>query len=98
MSFSIHSFYNDSTMTNDLCLLRLSQPFHKSDKVSISQISNQWSYGSNCKVLGWGRTENTLWATKQLRVANVTILPPVQCVFDVKFDPDAQICAGGKVL
>ena len=94
LPFEIHQGYNYTTLHNDLCILKLTHPFPK------SQFNNWYLPVMNRLIDGWGGTENSsrFRGVDDLRTVNVTLLAPINCsLYREQFDGEIMICAGDRV-
>ncbi|KAL9982402.1 hypothetical protein ACROYT_G004439 [Oculina patagonica] len=105
----MHPDYDHSIFNNDIALLRLASPLpgynETMSPVCLPSPSSNFPVGTNCSVTGWGRTHQSGWVSRKLRVARVPIIDHAICkqqylegTGDVV--TDKMICAGyqqGKV-
>ena len=89
LPFEIHQGYNYTTLHNNLCILKLTHPFPK------SQFNNWYLPVMNRLIDGWSGTENSsrFRGVDDLRTVNVTLLPPINCSLDrEQYDGEIMIC------
>ncbi|XP_028672170.1 mast cell protease 1A-like [Erpetoichthys calabaricus] len=71
-----HPDFNDSTLDNDIMLLRLSRRVKLNKTVDLIPYAHSYtnvSVGTACSVAGWGQTTNTSRVSDVLRVVSVKI-------------------------
>lgn len=97
---SIHPQYEPTDLLNDVCLLKLEEPFtevrNEVEPIEIGDVSGNQS-DISCLVAGWGKTETSL-KVADLRKVAVRILPSENCSIFHLFDKDTMICAGEEVI
>ncbi|KAJ2395985.1 Kallikrein-14 [Coemansia sp. RSA 2559] len=96
-SVTTHPGYDDSTMVNDLSLIKLATPITTNGNSStISVDSSSVGDGVTLTALGWGYTSETgTTASKNLKEADLTTLSQAECgAKDTKFTGNngATIC------
>ncbi|KAJ2551392.1 hypothetical protein EV175_003710 [Coemansia sp. RSA 1933] len=96
-SITTHPGYDDSSMVNDLSLLKLSSPITTSGNSStIAVDTSSVGDGVTVTALGWGYTsETSTTASKNLKMADLTTLSQAECGSkDTKFtgNDGARIC------
>ncbi|KAJ2664756.1 hypothetical protein IWW48_000704 [Coemansia sp. RSA 1200] len=96
-SVTVHPAYDDSSMVNDLALLKLGSPITSSGNSStISIDTTSVGDGVTVTALGWGYTsENGSSSSKNLKKADLKTLSQAECgAKDTKFtgNDGARIC------
>ena len=105
----MHPEYEHSIFNNDIALLRMASPLPGYNEtmipICLPTASSHFPAGTNCSVTGWGRTHQSGWSSRKLRVARVPIIDHATCKqqyleSDGEIVTDKMICAGyqeGKV-
>lgn len=105
----MHPEYDHSIFNNDIALLRMASPLPGYNDtmipICLPTASSHFPAGTNCSVTGWGRTQQSGWSARKLRVARVPIIDHANCKkqyleSDGEIVTDKMFCAGyqeGKV-
>ncbi|XP_047442144.1 mast cell protease 1A-like [Mugil cephalus] len=96
-----HPSYNETTVANDIMLLKLSRKAHLGKKESIKTIqlpTDQKPLKENkkCTVAGWGSTQTRGQTVDELQVVDVPIVGGHTCRKWWRKLPANVICAGGS--
>jgi Trypsin len=96
-----HYLYDPEYSFHDVGIAKTTEPFRLSQTIRIAVVANKPSQipepGTNCTVVGYGRTRNPDWdraRLARLRYKNIPILDSEVCEKEYDFDRDTQLCAG----
>jgi len=92
-----HEDYNGFTISNDISLLKLSQPLSFNDNVRAIDIPAQGHAASgDCIVSGWGTTSEGGSTPSVLQKVSVPIVSDAECrdAYGQSDIEDSMICAG----
>ncbi|XP_072042749.1 LOW QUALITY PROTEIN: trypsin-like [Amphiura filiformis] len=97
LNFFNHPDYNDRTLDNDICLLKLDGQVTFDDYKSVACLpSGLVADGTDCVVTGWGATETTVTKTT-LQQVTVPVISTETCNGPLWYRgeiTDNMICAG----
>ena len=87
-----------SSLDYDLALIRLDDPIHHIDPVSLGKASSLTPVGSSHQIMGWGSTGSGP-SPNWLQHATVPIQPASACPsFTIPFNPLLNLCVGAAGL
>nr|XP_054768604.1 trypsin-like [Lytechinus pictus] len=93
----VHEDYSGTKLTNDIALIKLSQPITFSDTISPACLVNERPQdGSMAYVTGWGTTSSGGSTTTFLNQVGVPIVSDAVCTasYGSEFYPAEMVCAG----
>jgi secreted trypsin-like serine protease len=95
----VHENFNNSTLINDIALIRLSSPVSAvSTRATVldSPVENTfWVPGNDSLAAGWGNTSEGGSSSDQLLKVELPIISSADCSANAA-DTDFHICAGGE--
>jgi len=99
-----HPQYNPDTLTNDIAILRVSNPLYTDETdpvvrpIALPRHGHQAAVGRLATVSGWGVTSEGGLLPRYLRYVDVPIVDDVECAKSYggtpQWHPDQMICAG----
>jgi len=97
-----HPDYDSATINNDVCLLKMDEPFEFNDEVMPIELdtSLDWSQGQTFTVSGWGSTFSGGFVVEKLHKVEVPFVSTDDCNASYNGNgysiTDGMICAGEK--
>lgn len=98
---TVHDDWNESTITDDICLIELDEPVELTEAIKVVKLpsrsdASELYENQPCKVSGWGLTDgfgNSV--SPVLNYAESTILSNKQCRQYFNILVDSEICMSG---
>ncbi|CAG5107778.1 Oidioi.mRNA.OKI2018_I69.chr1.g3483.t1.cds [Oikopleura dioica] len=98
-SFRVHPDFNEETLENDLCLIKLARELEYSDTVQPLCINDEefdLESGSEAFIAGWGLVKEDGSASQFLKEARIPIVSNEECSvpYGDDFKAETMFCAG----